>query len=319
MARIFKGSRNQIQVLVSKCTYASISNVRISFYTTNPSAPVTIEEGITIKGNIAFVDIPQNAFNKLNDGVISYSVYGIRDGISFMEERQSNYYLRGNIMSEDDPTYDGCKLQEKQVGFYDEYEITLVVEPDYGYDGLSKVIVERTNWIKNSIYRALENQVIPEMRIIGEAMAAQMEQYLPEHNNSLEGFAGYAGLDYYDDYFIIPFNGNGCKDISNIGQAPGVIYFTMDATDVERCENAFNGWSYLAVCTLQNLGNAFQEPQTLDMTQTSIKYPDTMYLAESLYDFSKGPNKNGVTTSYVIGIDDMGKEYFTKKGWQCLY
>ena len=323
MARIFKGSRNQLLILVSKCTYTSISDVRISFFTTNPSKSVTIDEGIAINGNIAVVDIPQNAFDSLNDGVLSYSVYGTRDGISFMEERQSNYYLRANIMSDDDPAYDGCKLQEKQVSFNDEYDTSIVVEPDYGYDGMSKVIVDRIGWYKGSIYRALENRLIPEMLQQGEAVAAMMRQYLNENEYSLEDFVEnyFPELDdiYGEQYYIIPFRGNGCKDISNIGNAPTVIYFTMDdASEVERCVNTFNGWRYLAVCTLPDLGNSFKEPQTLDMSQTSIKYPDTMYLAESLYDFSKGPNQYGVETSYVKGIDDIGKEHFTKRGWQII-
>ena len=100
MSRIYKGSTYHLQLLVSKYTSPPVEDIKISFYTTKPEDSVTLSEGIVVTGNIADVEISDIAFVALEEGVISYIVSGIRGGIPYLEERQSNYYLRNNSTSD---------------------------------------------------------------------------------------------------------------------------------------------------------------------------------------------------------------------------
>lgn len=94
MARIYKGSSYTLQLLIAKSTSSPIENVKFDFFTIDPKVTVLVEDGITIDGNLAKVKIGDTQFDALADGLISYVVYGTRDGMSYMEERQSNYYLK---------------------------------------------------------------------------------------------------------------------------------------------------------------------------------------------------------------------------------
>ena len=102
MARIYKGSTYHLQLLISKFTQPSIEDIRISFYTTRPSDSIAVSEGIVVNGNIADVEIKNTLFNGLEEGLINYIVSGIRDGVTFLEERQSNYYLKNNSTMEEE-------------------------------------------------------------------------------------------------------------------------------------------------------------------------------------------------------------------------
>lgn len=94
MARIYKGSSYTLQLLIAKSTSSPIENVKFDFFTIDPKVTVLVEDGITIDGNLAKVKIGDTQFDALADGLISYVVYGTRYGMSYMEERQSNYYLK---------------------------------------------------------------------------------------------------------------------------------------------------------------------------------------------------------------------------------
>ena len=94
MARIYKESRYVLQLLIGKSYVAQYDDVKISFYTKNPNNQVMVDDGITIKRNIAEVKIESTLFDNLEEGLISYIVYGTKDSIPFIEERQSNYFLK---------------------------------------------------------------------------------------------------------------------------------------------------------------------------------------------------------------------------------
>ena len=141
MARIYKESRYVLQLLIGKSYNAQYDDVKISFYTKNPNNQVMVDNGITIKRNIAEVKIESTLFDNLEEGLISYIVYGTKDGIPFIEERQSNYFLK--IPLDFKPTT--CNLEDKSVTpsmgerNNDGY---IVVEEDEGYDGLSRVVID---------------------------------------------------------------------------------------------------------------------------------------------------------------------------------
>lgn len=111
MARIYKESRYVLQLLIGKSYGAQYEDVKISFYTKNPSNQVMADDDITIKGNIAEVMVDSTLFDNLEEGLIKYIVYGTKDGIPFIEERQSNYFLKTPLDFK--PTT--CILEDKSV------------------------------------------------------------------------------------------------------------------------------------------------------------------------------------------------------------
>ena len=141
MARIYKESRYVLQLLIGKSYVAQYDDVKISFYTKNPNNQVMVDNGITIKRNIAEVKIESTLFDNLEEGLISYIVYGTKDGIPFIEERQSNYFLKTPLDFK--PTT--CNLEDKSVTpsmgdrNVDGY---IIVEEDEVYDGLSRVVID---------------------------------------------------------------------------------------------------------------------------------------------------------------------------------
>ena len=141
MARIYKESRYVLQLLIGKSYVAQYKDIKISFYTKNPSNQVMVDNGITIKRNIAEVMVESTLFDNLEEGLISYIVYGTKDGIPFIEERQSNYFLKAPLDFK--PTT--CILEDKSVTpsmgerNVDGY---IIVEEGEGYDGLSRVVID---------------------------------------------------------------------------------------------------------------------------------------------------------------------------------
>ena len=141
MARIYKESRYVLQLLIGKSYVAQYKDVKISFYTKNPNNQVMVNDGITIKRNIAEVKIESTLFDNLEEGLISYIVYGTKDGIPFIEERQSNYFLKTPLDFK--PTT--CNLEDKSVTpsmgdrNNDGY---IIIEEDEVYDGLSRVVID---------------------------------------------------------------------------------------------------------------------------------------------------------------------------------
>ena len=141
MARIYKESRYVLQLLIGKSYNAQYDDVKISFYTKNPNNQVMVDDGITIKRNIAEVKIESTLFDNLEEGLISYIVYGTKDGIPFIEERQSNYFLKAPLDFK--PTT--CNLEDKSVtpSMGDRNDDGyIVVEEDEIYDGLSRVVID---------------------------------------------------------------------------------------------------------------------------------------------------------------------------------
>ena len=141
MARIYKESRYVLQLLIGKSYGAQYEDVKISFYTKNPNNQVMADDDITIKGNVAEVMVDSTLFDNLEEGLIKYIVYGTKDGIPFIEERQSNYFLKTPLDFK--PTT--CILEDKWVtpsmGDRDGNNL-IVVEESEGYDGLSRVVID---------------------------------------------------------------------------------------------------------------------------------------------------------------------------------
>lgn len=141
MARIYKESRYVLQLLIGKSYGAQYEDVKISFYTKNPNNQVMADDDITIKGNVAEVMVDSTLFDNLEEGLIKYIVYGTKDGIPFIEERQSNYFLKTPLDFK--PTT--CILEDKSVtpsmGERNDDGL-IVVSPSEGYDGLKRTVID---------------------------------------------------------------------------------------------------------------------------------------------------------------------------------
>lgn len=135
MSRIFKGSRYQLQLLITSCSYTSVESLRIKFFTTDPNSYVETTENIALNGNIAAVTINSNLFDGLDEGLLTYEISGLMDGIYFTNERQSTYFLKNAS-----PLRMAEQKQTKQI-FVDLNGI-YYVEPDEGYSALERVVVE---------------------------------------------------------------------------------------------------------------------------------------------------------------------------------
>jgi hypothetical protein len=142
MARIYKESRYVLQLLIGKSYGAQYEDVKIFFYTKNPSNQVMAGDEITIKGNIAEVKIGSALFENLEDGLIKYIVYGTKDGIPFIEERQSNYFLKTHLdfKPSEKPDEDiTCYLIKESFSIKGDYE--QFTASDYGADGFESVAI----------------------------------------------------------------------------------------------------------------------------------------------------------------------------------
>jgi hypothetical protein len=95
MPRIYKGNDTTLRLLIHTCTYeGTISDLKISLYTNDPSIAIEFTDRYTIDGNIVSIDIPNWAFGSMEDGVINYVAQGMIGDDTFLTNRQSNYYLK---------------------------------------------------------------------------------------------------------------------------------------------------------------------------------------------------------------------------------
>ena len=197
MARIYKESRYVLQLLIGKSYDAQYDDVKISFYTKNPSNQVMVDDNITIKRNIAEVKIESTLFDNLEEGLIKYIVYGTKDGIPFIEERMSNYFLKTPLDFKPGESGTTCNLGEGEFVFgtsdVGRYELNA---SDDGYDGWSKIYLE------------IEG---------GAIKVHRASELLNMYNNS-------ETLDYGRNYYV----GGQITDITYVNTQYGDAKYTLD-------------------------------------------------------------------------------------------
>ena len=139
MPRIYKGNEVTMKLLVHKCVFGEIGDLKIALYTTNPDNAIEFTDRYTIDGNIATLIVPNYAFGTMEDGLINYVAQGIIDGETFYTNRQSNYFLKTPTDYVPTPMPEEIILEvvERDITENGRYTIT----PNEGYDGLSKVDV----------------------------------------------------------------------------------------------------------------------------------------------------------------------------------
>jgi len=337
--RLYKGSRYNIQILLTKHYDLPIDNVKIVFYTTDPEKNVTVDEGITVNGNIANVVIPADLFNHLDEGVLIYIVYATADGVSFMGERQSNYYLKDRVIGEvpDDEDDVECLHQEKNIVVgNDQAGSTIVITPDEGYKGLDKVTIEvepceSKPQADPKAFALFNTRFGTHLEVNSSSVCKNLNSVLYSVNKNTYNkifdhtYAQSHLMNNWSDYSeyekcLYLVLTKPATDISNMYTGTKVVpalTLEMDASNVKTCENSFNGFMLLGYAKLDNLGFSFETEQTLNLTPTDLNNEYIKDLADSLFNFNEGANMNGVVTSYVYGVNPEYQQYFTDKGWIC--
>lgn len=129
MPRIYKGTETDLKLFLKR---GSITNVnKIIFYTTDTANTVSITDNIVIDENIIKVEVKPTSFERLEDGVVSYIVYG--NGA--IVERQSDYYLKTPISN---PTTGLQPSKSENITENGNY----IIKPDQGYKGIAEVKVD---------------------------------------------------------------------------------------------------------------------------------------------------------------------------------
>ena len=313
MARIYKESRYVLQLLIGKSYVAQYKDVKISFYTKNPNNQVMVDNGITIKRNIVEVMVDSTLFDNLEEGLISYIVYGTKDGIPFIEERQSNYFLKAPLDFK--PTT--CILEDKSVTpsmgerNNDGY---IVVEESEGYDGLSRVVIDPQTLYNEGINEQktkLESISITENGIYSkEDGYNHIEVNVPPKINIQE-----AGINFaYSTFTEVPewadFNGvtnitrmfYSCKNLQTIP-----LLNTSNATDMSYI---FAGCTNLQTIPLFDTSNVTDMKFMLSDCNSLQTIPeiDTSNVTDMRYMFQGCSNLQTIpllNTSNVTNMQDM--------------
>ena len=350
MARIYKESRYVLQLLIGKSYVAQYKDVKISFYTKNPNNQVMVDNGITIKRNIAEVKIESTLFDNLEEGLISYIVYGTKDGIPFIEERQSNYFLKAPLDFK--PTT--CNLEDKSVTpsmgdrNNDGY---IIVEEDEIYDGLSRVVIdpqtlynegvneqksklesisitENGVYSKEDGYNHIEVNVIPKINVkdTGLNFAYSTFTEVPEWVD----FEGITDMSYmfsncYKLQTIPPLNTSNVTNMENMFDSCYELT-SLPALNAQSLNmSPYNGvFGYNELANLVNFGGFLNLKCSLITNKNLRRLPNLTYescinILNGLYDF-RGNGDNNTTSTLNVHqnfLDKVGDEISigTNKGW----
>lgn len=129
MPRIFKGTVYSMKLYLRGDDITEINS--IVFFTTNSDNSIEIVDNIRIVENQIEVEVNTDLFENMEDGVISYIVYGN----DIIIQRQSSYYLKTPIPN----TITGLQYK-KTIVLYDNGNYNIL--PDEGFKALSEVEVE---------------------------------------------------------------------------------------------------------------------------------------------------------------------------------
>lgn len=139
MPRIFKFSKFALKLYVPNASH--MEQMKILLYTDSYDIAVEYTKGFTINNNEVKVIVSNNDFNNMNDGVIKYRVEGYIDNNYYVEERQSNYYLKTPS------DYTSSDLTGIKEIFQDNGEGIMIINAvDYGVDGFSSVEIDANEY-----------------------------------------------------------------------------------------------------------------------------------------------------------------------------
>ena len=140
MSRIFKFSKFALKLFVSHAS--KLTDMKIYIYTDNFDIAYVITSGFKINVNEVGIVIPQNAVSNMTDGVINYRIEGYLNGDFYMEQRQSNYYLKTPSFGMDDTNIIAVSTEFVDGGDYK----MIIKASEYNADGLSQVEIDATTF-----------------------------------------------------------------------------------------------------------------------------------------------------------------------------
>jgi hypothetical protein len=181
MPRIYKGTTAKLALMYYPCVInpSDVSELTIAIYSegTNEAIEYSLAD-ITLKDNIAFINLAKYQLDVLDNGVIKYVARGVYKGNEFVQDRYSNYY----IQTPKDYVIEDVAIQDiKRV---DVSELITNVLPDSGYDGMGEVIVDANPLINNVADNAVTLDVDKNGTYVAE-LADNYKGYIKEINVSV--------------------------------------------------------------------------------------------------------------------------------------
>ena len=181
MPRIYKGTTAKLALMYYPCVInpSDVSELTIAIYSegTNEAIEYSLAN-MTLKDNIAFINLAKYQLDVLDNGVIKYVARGVYKGNEFVQDRYSNYY----IQTPKDYVIEDVAVQDiKRV---DISELITNVLPDSGYDGMGEVIVDANPLINNVADNAVTLDVDKNGTYVAE-LADNYKGYIKEINVSV--------------------------------------------------------------------------------------------------------------------------------------
>lgn len=181
MPRIYKGTTAKLALMYYPCVInpSDVSELTIAIYSegTNEAIEYSLAN-MTLKDNIAFINLAKYQLDVLDNGVIKYVARGVYKGNEFVQDRYSNYY----IQTPKDYVIEDVAIQDiKRV---DISELITSVLPDSGYDGMGEVIVDANPLINNVADNAVALDVDKNGTYVAE-LADNYKGYIKEINVSV--------------------------------------------------------------------------------------------------------------------------------------
>lgn len=140
MPRIFKFSKFALKLFVPHAS--ELTDMKIYIYTDNFDIAYVVTSGFKINVNEVGIVIPQNAVNNMSDGIINYRIEGYLNGEFYMEQRQSNYFLKTPSFEIED-----TNIIAISTDFVDEGNYKMIIKAsEYNVDGLSQVEIDATTF-----------------------------------------------------------------------------------------------------------------------------------------------------------------------------
>lgn len=181
MPRIYKGTTAKLALMYYPCVInpSDVSELTIAIYSegTNEAIEYSLAN-MTLKDNIAFINLAKYQLDVLDNGVIKYVARGVYKGNDFVQDRYSNYY----VQTPKDYEVEDVAIQDiKKV---DVSELITNVLPDSGYDGMGEVVVDANPLINNVADNAVTLDVDKNGTYIAE-LADNYKGYIKEINVSV--------------------------------------------------------------------------------------------------------------------------------------
>ena len=191
MPRIFKFSKFALKLFVPHAS--KLTDMKIYIYTDNFDIAYVATSGFKINVNEVGLVIPQNAVSNMTDGVINYRIEGYLNGDFYMEQRQSNYYLKTPSFEMQDTNIIAVSTEFVDGGDYK----MIIKASEYNADGLSKVEIDATTFAG-------------EMFEVGKAdQKALLESITITENGTYENENGYSTIE-------VNVEGGDCPELEEI-------------------------------------------------------------------------------------------------------